>query len=81
MRIPFFAKTTPDIFTFLNPADERVAIARASMGSFLIQIGFAGLSFITTTVLVRFLGSEGYGAYSNTFGVGEYSHGGWVDWV
>jgi O-antigen/teichoic acid export membrane protein len=67
MRIPLFVKTSSNIFSFTIPTTERVAVARASVSSFLIQIGFAGLSFITTTVLVRFLGSEGYGAYSNTF--------------
>ena len=45
----------------------RAQIINGTASGFLIQIGFAGLSFITTIVLVRLLGSEGYGAYSNAF--------------
>jgi len=53
------------VFAFLTAKGERATIARGSASTFLIQIGFAGLSFVTTTVLVRLLGLESYGAYSN----------------
>jgi O-antigen/teichoic acid export membrane protein len=54
-----------NVFAFLTAKGERATIARGSASTFLIQIGFAGLSFVTTTVLVRLLGLESYGAYSN----------------
>jgi O-antigen/teichoic acid export membrane protein len=56
-----------NLFTFLTTNSERATIARGSLSNFFIQIGFAGLSFITATVLVHLLGVEGYGAYSNAF--------------
>lgn len=54
-----------NLFAFFAVNSDRATIARGSASTFLIQIGFAGLSFITTTVLARLLGLEGYGAYSN----------------
>ncbi len=62
-----FTKITNKInlLAFLTTNTERAIIVRGSASSFLIQVGFAGLSFITTTVLVRLLGLDGYGAYSN----------------
>jgi len=45
----------------------RIQVVKGTANGFVIQVGFAGLSFITATVLARFLGSEGYGAYSNAF--------------
>jgi O-antigen/teichoic acid export membrane protein len=43
----------------------RSQIVKDTASSFIIQIGFAGLSFISTMVLARLLGPEDYGAYSN----------------
>ncbi len=43
----------------------RSQIVKGTASSFLIQIGFAGLSFISATVLARLLGPADYGAYSN----------------
>jgi O-antigen/teichoic acid export membrane protein len=54
-----------NLFSFLTTNSERATIARGSASTFFIQIGFAALSFVTTTVLVRLLGLEDYGAYSN----------------
>ena len=45
----------------------RTQIVTGTTSSFIIQIGFAGLSFIIATVLARILGPDGYGAYSNAF--------------
>jgi O-antigen/teichoic acid export membrane protein len=43
----------------------RAQIIKGTASGFIIQIGFAGSSFIIATVLARVLGLEGYGAYSN----------------
>jgi O-antigen/teichoic acid export membrane protein len=43
----------------------RSQIVKGTVSGFIIQIGFAGLSFATATILARLLGIEGYGAYSN----------------
>jgi O-antigen/teichoic acid export membrane protein len=43
----------------------RAQIIKGTASGFIIQIGFAGSSFIIATVLARLLGLEGYGAYSN----------------
>jgi O-antigen/teichoic acid export membrane protein len=43
----------------------RAQIIKSTAGGFIVQVGFAALSFITATVLARLLGLEGYGAYSN----------------
>lgn len=59
----FIYKT--NLFVFLNSNNMRAQVAKGTVSSFIIQGGFAGLSFITATFLARMLGSEGYGAYSN----------------
>jgi len=43
----------------------RIQVIKGTTNGFVIQVGFAGLSFIIATVLARFLGSEDFGAYSN----------------
>jgi O-antigen/teichoic acid export membrane protein len=35
------------------------------MGSFVIQVGFAGLAFLNSVVLARLLDTSGYGAFAN----------------
>lgn len=54
-----------NVFAFLNSNNMRAQVTKGTASSFIIQGGFAGLSFITATFLARMLGSEGYGAYSN----------------
>jgi O-antigen/teichoic acid export membrane protein len=43
----------------------RAQIVKGTTSGFIIQIGFAGISFITATVLARLLSLESYGAYTN----------------
>ena len=38
---------------------------KGAFGSFVLQTGFAGLSFLNAIILARVLGSDGYGAFSN----------------
>ena len=38
---------------------------KGAIGSFILQVGFAGLSFLNAIILARILGSDGYGAFSN----------------
>lgn len=49
----------------LNTDNLRSHLLRGAAGSFVVQIGFAGLSFINALVFARMLGPEGYGAYAN----------------
>ena len=50
-----------------SPAEGNLSsyLFKASSGSFLIQVGFAGLAFLNSFILARLLGTEGYGAFSN----------------
>jgi O-antigen/teichoic acid export membrane protein len=52
-------------FTQPNVKSIRDQLIKGTASSFIIQIGFAGLSFITAVVLARLLGTESYGAYAN----------------
>ena len=78
-----FTKITNKInlLAILTTNTERAIIVRGSASSFLIQVGFAGLSFITTTVLVHLLGLDGYGAYSNAVALAEYTGYAWLVWI
>lgn len=40
-------------------------LIKGTTGSFLSQMGFAGLSFLNAMLLARFLGAQGYGAFTN----------------
>lgn len=42
----------------------RAHLIRGASASFLLQIGFAGISFLNGAVLARWLGPAGFGAYS-----------------
>ncbi len=55
----------PNILALINSNTIRSQILTGTVSVFLIQIGFAGLSFIIAAVLARLLGPDGYGAYSN----------------
>lgn len=57
--------TKARLLAFLTSSSERVILAKGTVSSFLIQGGFAGLSFFLAAVLARLLGPEGYGAYAN----------------
>ncbi len=54
-----------ELFSFFNSTSNRAILTRGTAGSFLIQGGFAGLSFVIATLLARLLGPQGYGAYAN----------------
>ena len=54
-----------ELFSFLESTSNRATLTKGTAGSFLIQGGFAGLSFAIATLLARLLGSQGYGAYAN----------------
>jgi len=43
----------------------RMHIIKGAAGSFVLQVGFAGLSFLNAIILARVLGAEGYGAFVN----------------
>ncbi len=51
-------------YTFFAGDDIWEKLAFGAVGSFLIQVGFAALSFVNAIFLARWLGPEGYGAYS-----------------
>ncbi len=61
MVFAFFEK----LLAVLRSSSERATVAKGTASSFLIQGGFAGLSFILATVFARLLGPDGYGAYAN----------------
>lgn len=43
----------------------RTHLIKGAAGSFVLQVGFAGLSFLNAIILARVLGAEGYGAFAN----------------
>ncbi len=43
----------------------RTHLIKGAAGSFLLQVGFAGLAFLNAIILARILGAEGYGAFAN----------------
>jgi len=43
----------------------RAHLIKGATGSFILQVGFAGLSFLNAIILARVLGAEGYGAFAN----------------
>ena len=43
----------------------RAHLIRGAAGSFVLQVGFAGLAFLNAIILARILGAEGYGAFVN----------------
>ncbi|MCP4932962.1 MAG: oligosaccharide flippase family protein, partial [bacterium] len=43
----------------------RTRLIKGAVGSFGLQVGFAGLAFLNAIILARVLGAEGYGAFSN----------------
>ena len=45
----------------------RYQILKGTASGFMIQAGFAVLSFVTVTILARLLSLEDFGAYSNAF--------------
>ncbi len=53
------------IITWLKENDLRSQILKGSASSFIIQVVFAGLSFLTSVIMARFLGADGYGTYNN----------------
>jgi O-antigen/teichoic acid export membrane protein len=53
------------ITTWLKENDLRSQILKGSASSFVIQVAFAGLSFLTSVIMARFLGADGYGTYNN----------------
>lgn len=53
------------ITTWLQESDLRSQIFKGSASSFIIQVVFAGLSFLTSVLMARFLGADGYGTYNN----------------
>lgn len=53
------------ISTWLNKSDFRSQILRGGGISLFVQVAFAGLSFVSATLLGQFLGASGYGEYAN----------------
>jgi O-antigen/teichoic acid export membrane protein len=53
------------IFSWLKESSLKAHIIKGAVGSFLIQIGFAVLSFLNAIILARLLGARDYGAYAN----------------
>lgn len=49
------------------PQDSRLRshLFKGAAGSFVLQIGFAGFSFLNALILARVLGAEGYGVFAN----------------
>ena len=43
----------------------RAHLIKGATGSFVLQAGFAGIAFLNAIILARFLGVEGYGAFTN----------------
>lgn len=43
----------------------RAHLIKGAAGSFLLQVGFAGFSFLNAILLARLLGAGGYGAFAN----------------
>ncbi len=43
----------------------RTRLIKGAVGSFGLQVGFAGFAFLNAIILARVLGAEGYGAFSN----------------
>ncbi len=43
----------------------RTHLIKGAAGSFVIQVGFAGLAFLNAIILARLLGAGGYGAFAN----------------
>ena len=48
-----------------NISSLRSRLIRGAGGSFILQVGFAGISFLNAIILARVLGPDGYGAFSN----------------
>ncbi|HWQ45747.1 MAG TPA: flippase [Longilinea sp.] len=53
------------ITTWLKENDLRSQILKGSASSLIIQVVFAGLSFLTSVIMARFLGADGYGTFNN----------------
>ncbi len=58
-------KIIQNIKNRLTHSEFRLRLLRGGGISMIIQLGFAALSFVTATILARFLGSHSYGAYTN----------------
>ena len=43
----------------------RMHLIKGALGSFVVQVGFAGIAFLNAIVLARVLGAKGYGAFAN----------------
>jgi len=43
----------------------RASLIKGAAGSFVLQVGFAGLAFLNAIILARVLGAQGYGAFAN----------------
>ncbi len=43
----------------------RSHLIKGAAGSFVLQVGFAGLAFFNAIVLARVLGASGYGTFAN----------------
>jgi len=43
----------------------RSHLIKGAAGSFVLQVGFAGLAFLNAIILARVLGAQGYGAFAN----------------
>ncbi len=43
----------------------RTHLIKGAAGSFVLQVGFAGLAFLNAIILARVLGADGYGAFAN----------------
>jgi O-antigen/teichoic acid export membrane protein len=50
---------------FLKTDNLRAHLLKGAAGSFIVQIGFAGFSFINALIFARLLGTEGYGIFAN----------------
>lgn len=48
-----------------NAGRLRTHLIKGAAGSFVLQVGFAGLAFFNAIILARVLGPEGYGAFAN----------------
>ncbi len=53
------------IKSWINQSEFRFQILRGGGISLVIQVAFAGMSFVTASVMAQFMGADGYGTYSN----------------